>query len=106
MLASPACHPHRGHPDLSAMQSRSWHRQGMVRSETGSTTTMTARTTLPLALLGSTALALIMPMSVQAGGFVDDAKVSLNLRNYYFNRNYLNHTDPSINGERQGQADG
>ena len=67
---------------------------------------MTARTTLPLALLGSTALALIMPMSVQAGGFVDDAKVSLNLRNYYFNRNYINHSGPRLNGDDQSQAEG
>jgi hypothetical protein len=44
--------------------------------------------------------------SVHAAGFVDDAKVSLNLRNYYFNRNYLNGTDPVIRGERQGQAEG
>ncbi|HEY1029070.1 MAG TPA: OprD family outer membrane porin, partial [Pseudomonas sp.] len=67
---------------------------------------MTARNTLPLALLGSTALALVLPTTTHAAGFVEDAKVSLNLRNYYFNRNYLNGTDPLIQGERQGQAEG
>ncbi len=68
---------------------------------------MTLRNALPLALLGSTALGLFLPVSsVQAAGFVEDAKVTLGLRNYYFNRNYLNGTDPVINNERQGQADG
>nr|WP_256833698.1 OprD family porin [Pseudomonas oleovorans] len=71
---------------------------------------MTARNIIPLALLGSTALALVMPTATHAAGFVDDAKVTLGLRNYYFNRNYLNGTDPMIgpatNRERQGQAEG
>ncbi|MGQ7956367.1 OprD family porin [Pseudomonas sp. SP16.1] len=59
---------------------------------------------LPSAL----ALAVIatLPAGVQAAGFVEDAKVTLGLRNYYFNRNYLNGTDPMVNGERQGQAEG
>lgn len=60
---------------------------------------MTARNALPLALLGSTALALVLPTATHAAGFVDDAKVSVNLRNYYFNRNFLNHTNSN-----QGQA--
>ncbi|TBU71389.1 outer membrane porin, OprD family [Pseudomonas daroniae] len=47
-----------------------------------------------------------LSVGAQAEGFVEDAKVSLNLRNYYFNRNYLNGTDPLVNGERQGQAEG
>ena len=67
---------------------------------------MTARNIVPLALLGSTALALVMPTATRAAGFVEDAKVTLGLRNYYFNRNYLNGTDPRIQGERQGQAEG
>jgi outer membrane porin, OprD family len=52
------------------------------------------------------AMAAAAPAVSQAAGFVDDAKVSLNLRNYYFNRNYLNGTDPTVNGESQGQAEG
>lgn len=47
-----------------------------------------------------------LPGTVHAAGFVEDAKVTLGLRNYYFNRNYLNGTDPVIRGERQGQAEG
>ncbi|ERH49929.1 porin [Ectopseudomonas chengduensis] len=51
-----------------------------------------------------------LSVGVHAAGFVEDAKVTLGLRNYYFNRNYLNGTDPMIgpatNRERQGQAEG
>ncbi|MFI8607077.1 OprD family porin [Pseudomonas sp. NPDC077649] len=59
---------------------------------------------LPSAL--TLAVIAALPTGAQAAGFVEDAKVSLNLRNYYFNRNYLNGTDPLIQGERQGQAEG
>ncbi|SHN11755.1 OprD family porin [Phytopseudomonas punonensis] len=52
------------------------------------------------------AVACALPVSAHAEGFVEDAKVTLGLRNYYFNRNYLNGTDPVIRGERQGQAEG
>jgi hypothetical protein len=63
---------------------------------------------VPRLLPSALALAVIaaLPTGAQAAGFVEDAKVSLNLRNYYFNRNYLNGTDPLIRGERQGQAEG
>ena len=59
---------------------------------------------LPSAL----ALAVIaaLPVGAQAAGFVDDAKVSLNLRNYYFNRNYINHSGPKLEGDDQSQAEG
>ncbi|SDK78421.1 OprD family porin [Pseudomonas indica] len=57
---------------------------------------------LPTALALSVAAAL--PVGAQAAGFVEDAKVSLNLRNYYFNRNFLNHSGPSVQGDDQGQA--
>lgn len=36
--------------------------------------------------------AVAVPMSVQAAGFVEDTTANLNLRNYYFNRNFLNQT--------------
>ena len=52
------------------------------------------------------AIAALPVSSVHAAGFVEDAKVTLGLRNYYFNRNYLNSTDPRIQGELQGQAEG
>ena len=38
---------------------------------------MTTRNIIPLALLGSTALALVMPTTTHAAGFVADAKVTL-----------------------------
>ncbi len=67
---------------------------------------MTARKLISLGLIGAGTMALAVPFAAHAEGFVDDAKVSLNLRNYYFNRNYLNGTDPRINNELQGQAEG
>ncbi|WP_306346010.1 OprD family outer membrane porin, partial [Ectopseudomonas composti] len=42
-----------------------------------------------------------LSVGVQAAGFVEDAKVTLGLRNYYFNRNFLNQTQGG-----QGQAEG
>jgi hypothetical protein len=59
---------------------------------------------LSLTLLGATSLALFLPASSQAAGFVEDAKVTLGLRNYYFNRNFMNHSGPSVQGDDQGQA--
>ncbi|TBU96376.1 OprD family porin [Phytopseudomonas dryadis] len=52
---------------------------------------MTPRKILSLTLLGAGSMALALPLVAQAEGFVDDAKVSLNLRNFYINRNF---TDP------------
>ncbi|MCW1248401.1 OprD family porin, partial [Pseudomonas sp. SAICEU22] len=43
-----------------------------------------------LTLLGCTSLAAFMPLMASAEGFVDDAKATLNLRNAYFNRNFVN----------------
>ncbi|WP_447790227.1 MULTISPECIES: OprD family porin [Pseudomonas] len=43
-----------------------------------------------LSLIGCSSLALALPMTSQAEGFVDDAKATLNLRNAYFNRNFTN----------------
>ena len=59
----------------------------------------------PLSLAIALASATALPMTAQAAGFVEDAKVNLNLRNFYFNRNYINGTDPMVNGARQGQAE-
>jgi hypothetical protein len=66
------------------------------------------KSTLTHLLPSALALAVIaaLPVGAQAAGFVDDAKVSLNLRNYYFNRNYLNHSGPRLNGDDQSQAEG
>ncbi|MDR8363130.1 OprD family porin [Pseudomonas sp. JL3] len=43
-----------------------------------------------LSLIGCSSLAFALPMTGQAEGFVDDAKVTLNLRNAYINRNFTN----------------
>ncbi|MFI8747040.1 OprD family porin [Pseudomonas sp. NPDC077186] len=45
-----------------------------------------------------------LPGVTHAAGFVEDTKVTLGLRNYYFNRNFLNHTGPQVQGDDQGQA--
>ncbi|KAB0503323.1 OprD family porin [Pseudomonas lini] len=50
--------------------------------------TFTRRHTL--SLIGCSSLALALPMTSQAEGFVDDAKATLNLRNAYINRNFTN----------------
>ncbi|SHM59009.1 OprD family porin [Phytopseudomonas punonensis] len=64
---------------------------------------MTARKIISLGLIGAGTMALAMPFAAHAEGFVEDAKVNLNLRNYYFNRNFLNHTGPQVQGDDQGQ---
>ena len=51
---------------------------------------MTARNALSLALIGAGSMALALPLSSQAAGFAEDAKVTLGLRNFYINRNFVN----------------
>lgn len=65
---------------------------------------MTPRKIISLGLISAGSMALALPFTAHAEGFVDDAKVNLNLRNYYFNRNFLNHTGPTVQGDDQGQA--
>jgi hypothetical protein len=61
---------------------------------------MTARKALSLALLTTAgSMALALPLSSQAAGFIDDAKVNIGLRNYYFNRNFINHSGPNDQGQ-------
>lgn len=60
---------------------------------------MTARNALSLALIGAGSMALAMPLSSQAAGFAEDAKVTLGLRNFYINRNFV---DPAFS---QGKAE-
>lgn len=59
---------------------------------------MTPRKIISLGLISAGSMALALPFTAHAEGFVDDAKVNLNLRNYYYNRNLLNQT-----GGGQGQ---
>ncbi|MDH4581335.1 OprD family porin, partial [Pseudomonas sp. BN415] len=46
----------------------------------------------------------MLPASVQAAGFTEDAKVGLNLRNFYINRNFVNPTYPQGKGEEWTQS--
>ena len=62
---------------------------------------MTPRKIISLGLITAGSMALAVPFAAHAEGFVDDAKVNLNLRNYYFNRNFLNNTQGG-----QSQAEG
>jgi hypothetical protein len=57
-----------------------------------------------LSLIGCTSLALALPMSSRAEGFVDDATASLNLRNAYFNRNFTNPAYPQGKAEEWTQS--
>ena len=45
------------------------------------------------------AVASVLPLHVSAAGFIDDASVNLNLRNFYLNRNFTN------DGYAQGKAE-
>lgn len=53
---------------------------------------------ITLNLLGFGLLA-TTAFGARAEGFVDDAKASLNLRNFYFNRNYVDDQNPQNKGE-------
>ncbi|NBA95477.1 OprD family porin [Pseudomonas sp. R5(2019)] len=63
---------------------------------------MKTRKTLSVALLGASGLIGNLPAVSLAAGFTEDAKITLGLRNYYFNRNYLNHSGP--NDQPQAEA--
>ncbi|MGG5870796.1 OprD family porin [Pseudomonas peli] len=56
---------------------------------------MTKHNTLAFGVLGTASLGLLMalPSSAMAAGFTDDAKVTLGLRNFYINRNFV---DPAF----------
>lgn len=56
-----------------------------------------------LGLLGLGSLAVTLPLGVNAEGFIDDAKATLNLRNAYFNRNFTNPTNPQGKAEEWTQ---
>jgi hypothetical protein len=65
---------------------------------------MTARTALSLALLGAGSIALALPLSSQAAGFVEDTKADLNLRNYYINRNFVDPSNAQSKAEEWAQS--
>ncbi|MHA6494120.1 OprD family porin [Pseudomonas borbori] len=65
---------------------------------------MTSRTALSLAILSAGSMALALPISSQAEGFVDDAKVTLGLRNFYINRNFINPDNAQSKAEEWTQS--
>ncbi|NQD91704.1 OprD family porin [Pseudomonas sp. CrR25] len=69
----------------------------------GSTTTMTTRNALALTLVGAASIA-SLPLSSQAEGFADDAKVNLGLRNFYINRNFVDPAFPQGKAEEWTQS--
>ncbi|MBH3429033.1 OprD family porin [Pseudomonas alkylphenolica] len=64
------------------------------------TTTPTARHLLP----GLLAMACALPAAATEGGFIEDAKASLNLRNFYINRNFVDPAYPQSKGEEWTQS--
>ena len=56
-----------------------------------------------LGLISLASLAVTLPLCVQAEGFIDDAKATLNLRNAYFNRNFTNPGYPQGKAEEWTQ---
>ena len=68
----------------------------------------TSRISIPrpcstLSLIGCSSLALVLPMSADAEGFLEDSKATLNLRNAYFNRNFVNPNYPQGKAEEWTQ---
>ncbi|QXH46737.1 OprD family porin [Pseudomonas xanthosomatis] len=59
--------------------------------------------TLPFALLGVSVLG-GLPATSQAEGFVEDAKATLGLRNFYINRNFTNPANPQSKAEEWTQS--
>ncbi|AXA53199.1 outer membrane porin, OprD family, partial [Pseudomonas thivervalensis] len=57
-----------------------------------------------LVLLGCSSLAAFLPMTASAEGFVDDAKATLNLRNFYINRNFTNPNNAQGKAEEWTQS--
>jgi hypothetical protein len=65
-------------------------------------TTRINTTLIPSAL--TLALAATLPLSSQAAGFVEDAKVTLGLRNFYINRNFVDPANSQSKAEEWTQS--
>ena len=55
-------------------------------------------------LIAMTVAAASLPVLAAESGFVEDAKVGLNLRNFYFNRNFTNPDNPQSKAEEWTQS--
>jgi hypothetical protein len=65
---------------------------------------MTARNALSLVLLSAGSMALALPLNSQAAGFSEDAKVTLGLRNFYINRNFVDPANSQSKAEEWTQS--
>ncbi|MBC3464694.1 OprD family porin [Pseudomonas sp. RW10S2] len=64
---------------------------------------MKIRQTLSFALFGATALG-ALPDAALAAGFIEDSKATLNLRNFYINRNFVDPSNPQSKAEEWTQS--
>ncbi|MDR6714790.1 hypothetical protein J2W83_004427 [Pseudomonas hunanensis] len=64
---------------------------------------MKIRQSIPFALLGATALG-ALPQAGLAAGFMEDAKATLGLRNFYINRNFVDPSNPQSKAEEWTQS--
>ena len=65
---------------------------------------MKHKNTRPLILMGLGSMALALPLTGMAEGFIDDTKATLNLRNAYINRNFTNPAYPQGKAEEWTQS--
>ena len=67
---------------------------------------MTKHNTLAFGVLGTASLGLLMalPSAAMAAGFTDDAKVTLGLRNFYINRNFVDPANSQSKAEEWTQS--
>jgi hypothetical protein len=67
---------------------------------------MTQRNSLSVAVFaGTLSLALGIPASATAAGFVEDTKITVNARNFYHNRNFVNEAPENAAGDTRGKAE-
>ncbi|MGW8466255.1 OprD family porin [Pseudomonas sp. CLCA07] len=76
----------------------------LVRNSSAHTPRQIFKRRHTLSLIGCSGLALALPMISHAEGFTDDAKATLNLRNFYINRNFTNPAYPQSKAEEWTQS--
>jgi hypothetical protein len=76
----------------------------LVRNSSACTPRQIFKRRHTLSLIGCSGLFLALPMTGHAEGFTDDAKATLNLRNFYMNRNFTNPTNPQSKAEEWTQS--
>ncbi|EJM11856.1 outer membrane porin, OprD family, partial [Pseudomonas sp. GM21] len=76
----------------------------LVRNSSACTPRQIFKRRHTLSLIGCSGLFLALPMTGHAEGFTDDAKATLNLRNFYINRNLTNPTNAQSKAEEWTQS--